>query len=73
MTEDWIGFGEEETLYYSIPKRPVYYMCLNCGHIVRKEELESMPSMICPRCAYRIFVKIRSPGQGGVLRRIKAV
>lgn len=59
------GYHEElegETTYYNIPKRKIYYMCLNCGYIVSKEELESMPSMMCPVCASRIFIKIRSPG-----------
>jgi DNA-directed RNA polymerase subunit P len=51
-----------ETTYYNIPKRKIYYMCLNCGYIVSKEELESMPSMMCPMCASRIFIKIRSTG-----------
>ena len=73
MSDEWFEMEEGETLYYNIPRRPVYYMCLNCGHIVRKEELEAMPSMICPKCAYRIFVKIRSPGEGGRLRKIKAI
>ena len=63
--------GEEfGTLPYGIKPREVQYQCLNCGHVVTKTELDQMPSLMCPRCGYRIFVKVRSIAS---IRKVKAV
>ena len=70
MSEDEnIGesMGEEEIKeeysgpLYGIKEREVYYMCLNCGYKISKTELDQFHSMICPKCGYRIFVKLRAP------------
>ncbi|MEB2793032.1 MAG: DNA-directed RNA polymerase [Caldisphaeraceae archaeon] len=46
---------------YGIIEREVYYMCLNCGYKISKKELDQYRSMICPKCGYRIFIKLRAP------------
>ncbi|MCE4609687.1 MAG: hypothetical protein GSR81_06340 [Desulfurococcales archaeon] len=52
---------EEEVLPYGIKPREVYYMCLYCGHIMKKSELDQQDNILCTRCGGRILVKIRSP------------
>jgi DNA-directed RNA polymerase subunit P len=63
----------EETTPYGIKPREVYYMCLNCGYKISKSELEQYHTMMCPRCGYRIFIKIRAPSTLIAPRRVYAV
>jgi DNA-directed RNA polymerase subunit RPC12/RpoP len=32
-----------------------------------------MPAYMCPRCGYRIFMKVRAPPSLGYLRRVYAI
>jgi len=48
-------------------------MCLNCGYKISKSELEQYHTMMCPRCGYRIFIKIRAPSTLIAPRRVYAV
>lgn len=52
---------EQETLPYGIKPRDVYYMCIFCGNIMKKSELDQQDNIMCSRCGGRIFIKIRSP------------
>ena len=52
---------EEETLPYNIKPREVYYMCLFCGHIMKKSEIDQQDNVMCTKCGGRILIKIRSP------------
>ncbi len=63
----------EETTPYGIKPREVYYMCLNCGYKISKSELEQYQTMMCPKCGYRVFVKIRAPSTIVAPRRVYAV
>ncbi len=63
----------EETIPYGIKPREVYYMCLNCGYKISKTELEQYQTMMCPKCGYRIFVKIRAPSTIVAPRRVYAI
>ncbi|MGC9071984.1 MAG: DNA-directed RNA polymerase [Acidilobus sp.] len=63
----------EETAPYGIKPREVYYMCLNCGYKISKSELEQYQTMMCPRCGYRVFVKIRAPSTIVAPRRVYAI
>ena len=51
----------EEILPYGIKPREVYYMCLLCGNIMSKRELDQYEELICSKCGGRIFIKLRSP------------
>ena len=67
--------GEEEygaTLPYGIMPGPVYYMCLNCGNVMSKDQIDQLPSIMCSRCGYRIFVRLRSTRPDRV-RKVYAV
>ena len=67
------SFEEEaRILPYGIAPRTVYYVCMHCGYMSSKDELDQMPSLMCPRCGYRIFTKTRSPPSLGFIRRVKA-
>jgi len=44
------------------------YMCLRCGKLFSKEDMELTPGVRCPKCGYRIILKTRSPAA----KRIKA-
>lgn len=67
------SFEEEAGLLpYGIVPRTVYYMCMSCGHLASKDELDQLPSMLCPRCGFRIFAKVRSPPSIGTIRRVRA-
>ena len=52
---------EEQTLPYGIQPREVYYVCLFCGNIMSKSELDQQGDIICSRCGGRIFLKLRTP------------
>ncbi len=52
---------QEETLPYNIKPREVYYMCLFCGYITKKSELDQQDHIMCPKCGAKILIKIRSP------------
>ena len=69
------GAAEEYAggLPYGIKEREVYYVCLNCGYRVSKSELEQYNIMMCPRCGYRIFIKIRAPATIVAPRRVYAI
>lgn len=64
---EWDEFLEVEEergsqpLPYGIKPREVYYMCLKCGHIMSKSELDQYDEIMCSRCGGRIFLKLRSP------------
>lgn len=65
--------AEEQELHYGITPRPVYYMCINCGYTTSKEEMDTMPSIMCPRCGFRVFVKVRVPPAYRPPRRVYAI
>ncbi len=73
------SIGEEEIKeeysgsIYGIKEREVYYMCLNCGYKISKTELDQFHSMICPKCGYRIFIKLRAPPTLVKPRRVDAI
>ena len=54
-------YEEEEVLPYGIKPREVYYMCLYCGNIMKKSELDQQDNILCTKCGGRILIKIRSP------------
>jgi DNA-directed RNA polymerase subunit P len=41
------------------PERKIY-MCLRCGTVFSKSDLEISPGIHCPNCGYRILIKIRT-------------
>jgi DNA-directed RNA polymerase subunit P len=51
----------EEILPYGIKPREVYYMCIYCGNIMSKSELDQHDDIMCSRCGGRIMIKLRSP------------
>lgn len=71
------GFWEEKgvtrSLPYGIKDVKVYYVCAYCGEVVEAEKLASLPSLMCPKCGQRIFVKTRAPPQTGFIRKVRAV
>ncbi|AMD30295.1 MAG: DNA-directed RNA polymerase [Acidilobus sp.] len=78
MSEEQAGAPEAQGTeapeeLYGIKPREVYYMCLRCGYKVSKSELSQYYSMVCPRCGYRIFVKVRAPSTIVAPRRVYAV
>jgi DNA-directed RNA polymerase subunit P len=75
LEEEWVSEekGVERSLPYGIKPVPVYYICAYCGKLVTSEDLAKMPSLMCPNCGQRIFVKSRAPPQTGFIRRVKAV
>jgi len=75
MDEEWVREerGVERSLPYGIKPVPVYYICVHCGRPVTLEELARMPSLMCPNCGQRIFIKDRAPPQTGFIRKVKAV
>ncbi len=63
--------GEPTTMLpYGIRPRQVYYVCLQCGQITSKDEMDQMPNITCPNCGYRIFIKVRVPPHLGHLRKV---
>ncbi|RLF17434.1 MAG: DNA-directed RNA polymerase subunit P [Thermoprotei archaeon] len=46
----------------------VTYVCGRCGNKFTREELELIPSIMCPYCGYRIIFKSRPQ----VAKRVKA-
>ncbi|MGC8572479.1 MAG: DNA-directed RNA polymerase [Caldisphaera sp.] len=58
---------------YGIKEREVYYMCLNCGYKISKTELDQYHSMICPKCGYRVFIKLRAPPTLVKPRKVDAI
>jgi DNA-directed RNA polymerase subunit P len=68
------GTGESgEVELYGIKPREVYYMCLRCGHKASKSELSQYYSMVCPKCGYRTFIKVRAPSTIVAPRRVYAI
>ncbi len=63
--------GEE--ILYGIKPREVYYMCLRCGYRVSRSELNQYYSMVCPKCGYRVFIKLRAPTSIVAPRRVYAI
>ncbi len=41
----------------------VEYLCPNCGAIVKRSEIEMLPSLMCPRCGFRGLFKLKRPGK----------
>ncbi|MEM1873633.1 MAG: DNA-directed RNA polymerase [Acidilobaceae archaeon] len=62
-----------ESLYYGIKDVPVYYRCVQCGYEAEIREITRLPSLMCPKCGYRVFVKVRAPPQSGHIKKVKAI
>lgn len=45
------------------------YMCMKCGRVFSRSEMEILPGIRCPYCNYKIILKVRSP----MVKRIPAV
>ena len=44
------------------------YRCARCGHTFSGEHLALRRRFVCPRCGYRVLMKVRPP----IVKRLKA-
>lgn len=56
MAEENVEEGEAGEV---VAERKIY-MCIKCGTIFSKSDLEVSPGIHCPNCGYRIITKIRT-------------
>jgi len=49
--------------YFESDEEDIEYLCPNCGAIVKKSEIELLPSLMCPRCGFRGLFKLKKPGK----------
>ncbi|ABL88075.1 DNA-directed RNA polymerase, subunit P [Pyrobaculum islandicum DSM 4184] len=45
------------------------YVCMRCGRVFSKSEMEILPGIRCPYCNFKIIMKVRSP----MVKRIPAI
>ncbi|KYH37004.1 MAG: DNA-directed RNA polymerase subunit P [Candidatus Bathyarchaeota archaeon B24] len=45
------------------------YKCFRCGALVPYERLRISPDLKCPKCGFKILMKVRSP----VVKKVKAI
>jgi DNA-directed RNA polymerase subunit RPC12/RpoP len=49
--------------YVENNEEDIEYLCPNCGAIVKRSEIELLPSLMCPRCGFRGLFKLKRPGK----------
>lgn len=45
------------------------YVCMRCGRVFSKSEMEILPGIRCPYCNFKIIMKVRS----SMVKRIPAI
>ncbi|MEM1546416.1 MAG: DNA-directed RNA polymerase subunit P [Candidatus Methanomethylicia archaeon] len=46
-----------------------YYKCMNCGRIIKPEELSKMRGVRCIYCRSKLIIKLRPP----IVKVVKAI